>query len=108
MKRLGELIDLSLLDDQLADAALATGLTGRVRLRCEEDPRDQHRLVLECLQQAEGEAVASHFNTTQPAFARITAVRVVRDLQLSPLGKPLPAAPLSRPVAGLHDASPEL
>ena len=108
VKRLGELIDLSLLDDQLADAALAAGLTGRVRLRCEEDPRDQHRLVLECLQQAEGEAVVSHFNTTQPAFARITAVRVVRDLQLSPLGKPLPAAPLSRPVEGLHDTSPEL
>lgn len=108
VKRLGELIDLSLLDDQLADAALATGLTGRVRLRCEEDPRDQHRLVLECLQQAEGDAVAGHFNTTQPAFARITAVRVVGDLQLSPLGKPLPAAPLSRPVAGLHDASTEL
>jgi O-succinylbenzoic acid--CoA ligase len=108
VKRLGELIDLSLLDDQLADAALATGLTGRVRLRCEEDLRDQHRLVLECLQQAEGDAVAGHFNTTQPAFARITAVRVVGDLQLSPLGKPLPAAPLSRPVAGLHDASTEL
>jgi O-succinylbenzoic acid--CoA ligase len=89
VKRLGELVDLAQTERALADAALACQAYGNVRLRCEADPRAGHRLVLECLDATVGSAVAACFNATQPAFARIEDVRVVDDLRLSPLGKPV-------------------
>ncbi len=89
VKRLGELIDLAQIDRALADAAVAVGAFGRVRLRCKPDARDGHRLVLECLDAAEGAAVAARFNASQPPFARIPEIRAVTDLRLSALGKPL-------------------
>lgn len=95
VKRLGELVDLTVAERALADAALAVGVFGRVRLRCEADARAGHRLVLECLVPEEGAAVAARFDASQPAFARLEEIRVVATLGLSPLGKPLPgiAAP---------------
>lgn len=89
VKRLGELVDLAQLERCLADAALAAGVFGRVRLRCETDPRAGCRFVLECLEPAEGAAAATLFDAVQPAYARLAAVETVADLRLSPLGKPL-------------------
>jgi O-succinylbenzoic acid--CoA ligase len=89
VKRLGELVDLAQLERALADAALAAGVLGRVRLRGEPDARTGHRLVLECLDAAEGAAVTARFNPGQPPYARLEEVRVVANLRLSPLGKPL-------------------
>jgi len=87
IKRLGELVDLNQIDRALADAALAAGAFGRVRVRCEPDLRDGHQLVLECLEAAEGAAVAARFDARQPAFARLTSIRVVDGWPLSALGK---------------------
>jgi len=89
IKRLGELVDLAQAERGLADAALAVGVFGRVRLSPEPDDRAGHRLVLDCLARPEGEAVVAHFNAHQPPFARISEVREVPDLRLSALGKPL-------------------
>jgi O-succinylbenzoic acid--CoA ligase len=89
VKRLGELVDLAQVERALADAALACQAYGKVRLRCEADPRAGHRLVLECLDPAVGTTVAACFNDAQPAFARIEDLRVVDDLRFSPLGKPV-------------------
>ena len=89
VKRLGELVDLAEVDRVLADAALACGVFGRVRVCCEPDPRAGHRLVLECLEAAEGRAVAARFDAVQPAFARLEEIRVVTGWRVSPLGKPL-------------------
>lgn len=89
VKRLGELIDLAHLDRVLADASLDAGAFGRAQVRCEPDARAGHRLVLECLDADEGAAIAARFDAEQPAFARIGEIRVVPDLRVSPLGKPL-------------------
>lgn len=89
IKRLGELVDLDQVDRALADAALAVGAFGRVRMRCEPDARAGCRLVLECLEAAEGGSVAARFDARQPAFARIAEIRVVEGWSVSPLGKPL-------------------
>jgi O-succinylbenzoic acid--CoA ligase len=89
VKRLGELVDLAHVDRMLADAALAAGVFGRVRVCCEPDPRAGHRLVLECLDPAEGAAVAARFDAAQPAFARLGEIRVVDGWRVSELGKPL-------------------
>lgn len=93
IKRLGELVDLAEAERVLADVALAAGVYGRVFLSVEPDPRDEHRLVLECLNLAEGETAAARFDAVQPAFARISELRVVDSLRLSPLGKPIGSAP---------------
>jgi len=87
VKRLGELVDLAEAERILADAALAAGVFGRVFLRAESDLRDGHRLVLECLDSNEGAAAAARFDAVQPAFARISEIRTVDSLRLSPLGK---------------------
>lgn len=89
IKRLGELVDLTEVDRVLADAALACGAFGRVRVRCEPDARAGHRLVLECLDRSEGAAVAARFDAAQPAFARLEEIRVVDGWRVSALGKPL-------------------
>ncbi|MFN0130002.1 MAG: AMP-binding protein [Verrucomicrobiales bacterium] len=88
VKRLGELIDLAQLERALAGAAIEAGAFGRVCLRGEPDARSGHRLVLECLDAAEGATVAARFNSNQPPFARIEEIRPVPSLRLTPLGKP--------------------
>lgn len=88
VKRLGELIDLAQLERALAEAAIEAGAFGRVCLRGEPDARSGHRLVLECLDPAQGTAVAARFNSRQPPFARIEEIRPVPSLPLTPLGKP--------------------
>ena len=93
IKRLGELVDLSVAERALADAALAGGAFGRVRLIAEPDARDGHRLVLECLDANEGAAVAALFDEGQPPFARLSGIRTVPCLRLSPLGKPVGPGP---------------
>ncbi len=89
IKVLGELVDLASLRRRIDDAAVAASCFGRVRLTPEPDGRRGTRLVLECLAEPEGAAVAAAVNAAQPPFARLVEVRVTDDLRLSPLGKPM-------------------
>ncbi len=89
VKRLGELVDLTLVERALADAALALGCFGRARLRNEPDPRAGTRLVIECLDAVSGAALLERANAALPTYARASEFRVVADLGLSPLGKPM-------------------
>jgi o-succinylbenzoate---CoA ligase len=89
VKILGELVDLDAIDSVVADAAIELSAVGRVRLRCEPAGRAGHRLVLECLEKATGEELVGLIAGHLPPVARGTEVRVVADLRLSELGKPV-------------------
>jgi O-succinylbenzoic acid--CoA ligase len=89
VKILGELTDLSAVEAVVADAAIETSVFGRVRVRVAADGRAGHQLVLECLDRGEGERVREAANPRLPRWAPLKEVRVVGDLRLSELGKPV-------------------
>jgi O-succinylbenzoic acid--CoA ligase len=89
VKILGELVDLNALEAILTDAACELGVFGLVRMRSEPDERAGHRLVLECLNKEVGDAVVALINPRLPSYSRFAEVRVVADLRLSDLGKPV-------------------
>jgi O-succinylbenzoic acid--CoA ligase len=89
VKILGELTDLHAVEGAVADAAIEEAVFGRVRLEVAPDERAGHRLVLECLDADEGERVRAAANRRLPRWAPLAEIRVVRDLRLSELGKPV-------------------
>lgn len=89
VKRLGELVDLTLVEQALADAAVVLGCFGAVRLRIEPDARAGVRFVLEGLPMVPLPALRERVNASLPPFARLEEIRVTDDLRVSPLGKPM-------------------
>lgn len=89
VKRLGELVNLTQVEQALADAAVALGCYGAARLRVEPDERAGSRLVLECLPSVPATALCQRMNAELPPFAQVAEIHVTTDLRMSPLGKPV-------------------